>query len=86
MKDRRESVGVAVMAGKRRAEPEAYSLQYVAGSEARVRPPVRPDPRSQQVLHESSGLGRRGAVPRPVPLDLTAGGQIELGDRYILDV
>jgi hypothetical protein len=38
--------------------PEAYlTKRYVAGYDTRGRPEGRPYPRSQQVIHETSGLG-----------------------------
>ena len=37
--------------------PEAYLERYVAGLNTRGRPGGRPYPRSQQAIHEISGLG-----------------------------
>jgi hypothetical protein len=45
--------------------------QYVAGSDTRGRPEGRSDTRSQQAIHEISGLGNRG-IYKPVLFGLKA--------------
>jgi hypothetical protein len=56
----RETVKMVVPPGNRPAVPRDWTRgvpeRYVAGCDTRGRPEGRPHPRSQQVIHEISGL------------------------------
>jgi hypothetical protein len=60
MNCRRESAKMGVPPGNRPAVPRDWSRgvpeRYVAGADNRGRQEGRPNPRSQQVIHEISGL------------------------------
>jgi hypothetical protein len=60
MNCRRQSAKMAVPPGNRPAVPRDWSRtvpeRYVAGADNRGRQEGRPNPRSQQVIHEISGL------------------------------